>query len=131
MADERTRELASPGGVPGSLLQQCSITFVVVGGGAEGSEHPVSSKRVVVGRGGGSDWVFDDDAMSKEHAAIEVGATGVRVVDLGSTNGTYVNGERADRYELKHGDTVQLGEHRFQCLIEARQRGPRTFEIGD
>jgi len=131
MADERTRQLASPGGVPDSLLQQCSVTLVVVAGGAEGAEHPVNAKRVVIGRGGDSDWAFDDDAMSKEHAAIEVGATGLRVVDLGSTNGTYVNGERTDRQELKHGDTIQLGEHRFQCLIEARQRGPKTFEIGD
>lgn len=129
MAKDPTRKLAAAGASGPAFLVQFSITLVVVEGGAEGTEHEVVQPRTVIGRGDEADWTVQDDSVSKLHAAIEVGASGVRVVDLGSTNGTYVNGARSERADLKHGDRVQLGELAFQCLLEQRTRGKRTFQI--
>jgi len=129
MSNDRTRKLeaASPSGPV--FLQQFSVTLVVLEGGVEGTEYAVERPHSVFGRSSESDWTLQDDSMSKLHAAVEVGAQGVRIVDLGSTNGTYVNGARNERADLKHGDRVRLGEHVFQCLIEPRARGPKTFKI--
>jgi len=129
MARDLTRKIeAAPGDMP-PFLQRFSITLVVVEGGAEGTEHTIEQPRTILGRGSDADWIFHADAVSKLHAAIEVGATGVRVVDLDSTNGTYLNDSRIEQSDLKHGDQVQLGELVLQCLIEPRSREPRTFQI--
>jgi pSer/pThr/pTyr-binding forkhead associated (FHA) protein len=52
-----------------------------------------------------------DDYASGHHARVESGLDGTWVVDLGSTNGTYVNGERVDgRRRLHEGDRLQIGD---------------------
>jgi pSer/pThr/pTyr-binding forkhead associated (FHA) protein len=52
-----------------------------------------------------------DDFASAHHARVEAGRDGVWIVDLGSTNGTYVNGARLDgRRKLREGDVVQIGD---------------------
>ena len=54
--------------------------------------------------------------MSRVHCRLTAGATELEVVDLESTNGTYVNGERTDRATLKEGD--RLGVGRVELLVE-------------
>ncbi len=52
-----------------------------------------------------------DDFASSHHARIELQRDGVWLLDLGSTNGTWVNGERMDgRRKLTDGDVVRIGE---------------------
>jgi len=130
MGHDATRKIdLGKGDVP-AFLQRFRITFVILEGGVEGTEYALDKARCIVGRSDDADWTFEDDAVSKHHAALELGAKGVRVVDLDSTNGTYVNGERIDAaYALKHGDQIQIGDVRLQCLIEANAKAPRTFEI--
>lgn len=129
MGDDRTRKIDAANTSGSAFLEKFSITLVVVEGGSEGTEYEVEQPRTLLGRGSDADWTFADDSMSKHHAAIEVGPKGVRVVDLGSTNGTLVNDAATDRADLKHGDRIQLGEHTFQCLLEPRKRSPKTFQI--
>ena len=76
-----------------------------------GSTITVSSA-TVVGRDAGSGITVDgDDFASSRHASIEPRADGVWVRDLGSTNGTFVNGERiTDRTLVRTGDTVRIGQ---------------------
>ena len=66
----------------------------------------------VVGRDAGSGIRLDgDDFASSRHASIEPGADGVWVEDLGSTNGTFVNGERiTGRTLVRAGDAVRIGQ---------------------
>jgi pSer/pThr/pTyr-binding forkhead associated (FHA) protein len=66
----------------------------------------------VVGRDPGSGITLDgDDFASSRHASIEPRADGVWVEDLGSTNGTFVNGERIDaRTLVRAGDAVRIGQ---------------------
>jgi pSer/pThr/pTyr-binding forkhead associated (FHA) protein len=75
---------------------------------SEGREHPVQPG-VTIGREG-CDIVFADPDVSRRHAAIQVVSGEVSIEDLGSTNGTYVNGDRIDaRRRLGDGDKVEIG----------------------
>ena len=78
----------------------------------EGDEFPLNSAPVTVGRGGQNDLVLGgDEFASARHARIEVRSDGVWVQDLGSTNGTYVNGSRvAGAQRLGGGDVLRVGE---------------------
>lgn len=69
----------------------------------------VLSGTQTLGRGEGCDLVLPDPGVSREHAQVRTGPEGTELVDLGSTNGTYVNGRRVSRCRLHHGDRLQLG----------------------
>jgi len=79
---------------------------------AKGDEFEVDSAPVTVGRGGQNDVAIDgDEFASARHVRFEPRRDGVWVYDLGSTNGTYVNGVRiADARKLVPGDIVRVGE---------------------
>jgi hypothetical protein len=78
----------------------------------DGQRFELDSRALTVGRGGQNDLVLDgDDFASARHARIEPRRDGVWVHDLGSTNGTYVNGAQIDRpRRLTPGDIVRVGE---------------------
>jgi ABC-type multidrug transport system ATPase subunit/pSer/pThr/pTyr-binding forkhead associated (FHA) protein/ABC-type multidrug transport system permease subunit len=68
---------------------------------------------LTIGRAADCDLLLDSPLVSRHHARLErSGATHV-LIDLGSTNGTYVNSQRIDRAELRAGDVVQIGPYRF------------------
>jgi pSer/pThr/pTyr-binding forkhead associated (FHA) protein len=69
-----------------------------------------------VGRATRADFVVDAALVSRLHCRLTAGATELEVVDLESTNGTFVNGERAERASLKHGD--RLGVGRVDLFVE-------------
>jgi len=80
------------------------------------SEHPLTGERFNIGRNPGNDLQPDDASVSGNHAAIRLTPSAyledmldVSVEDLGSTNGTRVNGKRVSRQLLKHGDMLSLG----------------------
>ena len=64
---------------------------------------------MVIGRSPDAAIRLVDSRVSREHARIEFDADGVRIVDLGSTNGTTVNGARVETAALDDGDHVALG----------------------
>jgi pSer/pThr/pTyr-binding forkhead associated (FHA) protein len=82
----------------------------VVRGFFEGLEVPVDRDWVVIGRGRGADVVIAEPTMSRAHAAIGYDGERFFVQDLGSTNGTKVNGAREEKAALKSGDGIQLGK---------------------
>ncbi len=69
-----------------------------------------------VGRAPRADFIVDAALVSRLHCRLTAGTIELEVVDLESTNGTFVNGERADRATLKHGD--RLGVGRVDLMIE-------------
>jgi FHA domain len=90
--------------------------LVLAGPGLEhGSTVEVESS-AVVGRAPGSGVPIDgDEFASAEHAQIEAAADGVWIQDLGSTNGTFVNGSRVtSKRLLQPGDVVRIGETELQ-----------------
>lgn len=62
-----------------------------------------------VGRAQGADFVVDAALVSRVHCRLEAGADTVQVVDLSSTNGTFVNDRRIDRATLAAGDCLRIG----------------------
>jgi DNA-binding CsgD family transcriptional regulator len=82
----------------------------VVKGVDEGRRIFVREGSIVLGRGDGSATSFTDDGVSRRHARVVVTGHGIiNLEDLGSTNGTYVNGARVDVVVLREGDRIQLG----------------------
>jgi FHA domain-containing protein len=75
----------------------------------EGREVPITGDRVVLGRSRECDIRLDDANVSRRHAEVRQEDDGFWVVDLGSTNGTEVNGKRIDRVRLSDGDRITLG----------------------
>jgi pSer/pThr/pTyr-binding forkhead associated (FHA) protein len=113
------------------FLERWRPALVVISGVAAGSEFIVDRVRTTVGRGPGVDLAFADAEMSQQHAAIEFAAGGFRLCDLGSTNGTYVNGALVRVCELKNADRVQLGRFVFQFVLEERALSPRVYVLPD
>ena len=77
-----------------------------------GEEYELNSSALTVGRGGQNDVSIEgDEFASARHVRVEPRRDGVWVSDLGSTNGTFVNGVRIDRpRKLVQGDVVRVGE---------------------
>ena len=80
-------------------------------------------RSLVVGRGISSDIAIYDPTISRRHAELTVGMDGVRVKDLGSSNGTCINGSRVSTGRLNPNDSITFGKVLFQ-LKELRTSGP-------
>jgi pSer/pThr/pTyr-binding forkhead associated (FHA) protein len=133
MRDGFTRRLDAPDTADAlsRYLEHWKALLVVVSGGGAGSEIELCRRTTTIGRGPHTDLTVEDDSMSRQHAAIEFGGEGFRVRDLGSMNGVLVNGAEVKSADLKSGDQIQLGEHVFQLLIEARPHEARAYILPD
>jgi pSer/pThr/pTyr-binding forkhead associated (FHA) protein len=81
-----------------------------ISGKYQGGEFPLTpNSEIIVGRASELDMVLVEDMVSRRHAKIMVSADQVSIQDLGSTNGTFVNGERIKRAALNDGDRVLIG----------------------
>ena len=86
------------------------IQLVVIDGPSAGTEFDIAGSSVI-GRDPSSGIVLDDPEASRRHASLSADDDGLTVEDLGSTNGTYVNGERVDSPRHLHaGDLVTIGQ---------------------
>ncbi|NNN19110.1 MAG: DUF3662 domain-containing protein [Acidimicrobiaceae bacterium] len=74
-----------------------------------GQKVSVDKQAVTIGRMPGSSVVIDDPKVSRQHAQVYTDQDLVILTDLGSTNGTYVNGVRVSRTELKNQDEIVIG----------------------
>ena len=90
--------------------------LVLAGPGLEQGTTVEIESSAVVGRAPGSGVAIDgDEFASAEHAQIDAAADGVWIRDLGSTNGTFVNGSRVtSKRRLQPGDVVRIGETELQ-----------------
>jgi pSer/pThr/pTyr-binding forkhead associated (FHA) protein len=85
----------------------------------EGEEVPVDSLPVAIGRGGQNEVPLEgDEFASAEHARFESRRDGLWVEDIGSTNGTFVNGARVTTpRRLTKGDVVRVGQTDFRVEV--------------
>ncbi len=100
-----------------SDLQPGTALLVSVRGPNVGARFLLDKAVVTVGRHPESDIFLDDITVSRRHAEFRRTDTSFSAADVGSLNGTYVNGSRSDLQELVHGDHVQIGKFRLQALI--------------
>jgi hypothetical protein len=107
---DRTQIISGP---PPATLQ-----LVARSGADRGSRVPVTGQRLTVGRSSGCSLTLKDTTVSREHAAFVRRGEVWWVVDLGSTNGTRVNGVQAAEQPVAPGDRVELGDAVVE-LVEA------------
>jgi hypothetical protein len=103
---------ALAGGPIGQSIRPGRLVVVVSPVLELGEEYELNSSPITVGRGGQNDLALENDEFaSARHVRIDPRRDGVWAHDLGSTNGTYVNGIRIDRpRKLVQGDLIRVGE---------------------
>jgi pSer/pThr/pTyr-binding forkhead associated (FHA) protein len=96
------------GGEGGQEGAQWALRFI--SGKYQGGEFPLRPNReIIIGRSSDLDMVLVEDMVSRKHAKITTDDHVVTIQDLGSTNGTFVNGEKVRKADLKDGDRILIG----------------------
>ena len=98
----------------GRFPSDCGL-FVVDSGPKAGARYGLESELTTVGRDGRADILLDDVTVSRRHVEVFRTADRYAVRDLGSLNGTWLNGTRIDQAELRDGDELQIG--RFKLVF--------------
>jgi hypothetical protein len=99
-----------------------------ISGKYQGGEFPLKAdKPIVIGRSSELDMVLVEDMVSRKHAKISWVGGKPTIEDLGSTNGTFVNGEKVKQSKLKEGDRVLIGTSILK-LVKAGANGPELSE---
>ena len=109
-------------GVDTTELEPGTALMVGVRGPNRGARFLLDRDVVTVGRHPDSDIFLDDITVSRRHAEFRRDANRFWVHDVGSLNGTYVNGERAEDQLLETGDEVQIGKFKLVAFV-AEQPG--------
>ncbi|HEY5821353.1 MAG TPA: FHA domain-containing protein [Propionibacteriaceae bacterium] len=85
--------------------------FRIVQGAQTGESAELAAGVIMIGRGADCQIILDDDYVSTRHARVVSGENGIYVEDLGSTNGSYVNGQRITApTTITLSDTVRIGK---------------------
>ncbi len=94
------------------------IHLEVIAGPDQGRTRRFRGVRMVIGRIHGCDFKLADDSVSRRHLEIILGDDGVLLRDLGSGNGTRVNGDKVTESRLQDGDEIAIGKTRFRFVDE-------------
>lgn len=101
-----------------TLVVNANPTLRALSGPGAGRNFPLSASGTTsLGRSRRNDIVVPEDAASAQHCRIDREGDSYVVHDLGSTNGTWVNGARTDRALLQHGDRLKVGETVFAVSL--------------
>ncbi len=92
-------------------------------------EVSLTKDRTTIGRRSHNDLVIDNLAVSGEHAVMIMSGEDVYLEDLGSTNGTTVNGQPIKKHLLQHADTVEIGKYRIRFMGNGTTEGGTNVDI--
>jgi pSer/pThr/pTyr-binding forkhead associated (FHA) protein len=92
--------------------------LIVTRGANAGSKFALDQRVTRIGRHPNSDIFLDDVTVSREHAEVTATAEGITIRDVGSLNGTYLNGLLVEEARLSEGDSVQIGKYKLLLAIE-------------
>jgi transcriptional regulator with PAS, ATPase and Fis domain len=104
------------------------MTLVVTKGADAGKRVALTKKRFVIGKGASCDLRFLDATVSRQHLEIEASEEACFVRDLGSTNGTQINGTRIMEAFLAPGDRVQAGN--IELMLQPVYETPEERSLG-
>jgi pSer/pThr/pTyr-binding forkhead associated (FHA) protein len=91
---------------------------VVIFNGQVQKEQSIDRARLNIGRRPGNDMLLDHLAVSGRHAAIDTTSEGSFILDLGSTNGTSVNGHPIKKHLLQNDDVIEIGKYQLKFVVE-------------
>lgn len=111
-ADEHIETVNINGAIPlaGRLIVQLS--------GEDVREKVLSHGHILIGRSQLSDIRIDSPIVSRHHALISYSLDGAMLADLGSTNGTYVDGYRVKYHKLVAGETIAVGDCKIEYVLD-------------
>jgi pSer/pThr/pTyr-binding forkhead associated (FHA) protein len=92
----------------------------------EGQEYALSQRQTLIGRSRRCVIVLNSRLASREHCVLERSGSALTLIELGSKNGTWVNGERVSRRrQLAKGDEIRIGSDHLEVVEEARPSDPQ------
>src|SRR5512146_1985735 len=98
---------------------QSNFRLVMRSGPSVGKVYPLDKNELFIGRDLSNDIVINDPEISRRHSRLFNQGTGYVIEDLGSTNGTFANGQRLlGPHVLRGGDTITFGE-RISMVYES------------
>jgi pSer/pThr/pTyr-binding forkhead associated (FHA) protein len=106
-----------------------TITLIVTGGPSSGLKCSLTKPRTTIGKaGGGADIEINDHQASVLHRVVGVSEDMVRLYDLDSTNGTYVDDERVESASLAHYSEFRIGSTVFMVTIVSKHLAEMAYQ---
>ncbi len=107
-----------------------ALALRFISGKYQGGEYPLENgKEIIVGRSSDLDMVLVEEMVSRRHARIVMKGGLINIQDLGSTNGTFVNGEKIRHAKLREGDRVLIGTSILKVVaVSQRQQQGTSLE---
>src|SRR5579859_992843 len=110
------------------------ITITVLAGPEQGHVFKIARPTTTLGRSNTCEVVITDPLVSRQHCQILLGMGGITLRDLGSTNGTFLNGVRLTESPLRNQDVISVGSTRLRFAVElakdsADPRAPKVDEL--
>ena len=126
MAGERASDSGEPGRASVStpswaqaVRSEKALAYVVLFVGDNPQRiYPIKTSSVLLGRADEAQVSIADASVSSQHARIVQNSQGFEIIDLDSTNGTFVAGKRTSRAQLRNGDQVTVGNVEFMFLLD-------------
>ena len=110
-------EIADEDGPLDEIAAEGPALVVRSGGGRAGEHFSPQGDRTTIGRSPDNDIFLDDVTVSRKHAVLVQSGGEIRIEDLASLNGTFVNRRRIDSaIRLESGDEVQIGKYRLSFI---------------
>jgi pSer/pThr/pTyr-binding forkhead associated (FHA) protein len=106
-----------------SALPEGSAMLIVLSGPARGARFLLNTSLTTIGRAPENDIFLDDVTVSRKHAEISKGNSGYQVKDMGSLNGTYVNGKVEVESNLNDGMELNIGKFKMHFFVGGKVRG--------
>jgi hypothetical protein len=98
-----------------------------ISGKYQGGEYPLAEgQEIVIGRSSELDMVLVEEMVSRKHARIALSDGTISIEDLGSTNGTFVNGEKVQQGTLREGDRVLIGTNILKVVAAPQDAEARA-----
>lgn len=116
---------AQPG--PSEAKSEPRYALRFISGKYQGGEYPLAEgQEIVIGRSSELDMVLVEEMVSRKHARIALADGSISIEDLGSTNGTFVNGEKVQQGTLREGDRVLIGTNILKVVAAPQDAQARA-----
>ena len=107
------------------------VKLKVIGGRNDGREIKISVPEFIIGRGDDAHLKPSSDLISRHHCRLKIENGSLVISDMGSRNGTFVNGEKLQAEHVAGiGDTLRVGRLQFEILIDHVQPGNKKPKVG-
>jgi hypothetical protein len=126
---ETTQENAQVTQVPSVTADAAERKLILTLEGKIIREFSIGKNNLSIGRKHGNDIQLNDLTLSGRHALISSLTDYVFIEDLGSTNGTLVNGNHVKKAALEHSDVIQIGHHQLTYMCEPETRYEPTMFV--